>query len=177
MEIKLNDYIHLYLGCEVFVQKKQGNENLLRGRMCDVTNGSNHGDWIRVSFETCVTVINSNFEEVKSNFHTFFIGEDMIKLSLRRLSSMTEEEAIHLFKLNSLDDKKREFTLIEKDDKCITMNYKWKDELYDNYYHSSYSIYFNKETWSSKQFVYFLSKNFDLFSLIDAGLAIENDTV
>jgi hypothetical protein len=151
MEIKLNDYIHLYLGSEVFVQKKQGNENLLRGQICDVTSGSNHGDWIRVSFDTCVTVINSHFEEVKSNFHTFFIGEDTIKLSLRRLSSMTDEE---------IDD--------------VWHGHETQDVLVMEY---SDGRNVRKVSLTAERTRYLLSKGFDLFGLIDAGLAIEKDSL
>lgn len=88
----IKTYLPFYLGHEVYVQKKQGKESLVKGRICEITSGSNHGDWIMVQFENVVEFMYHNFDERSSNFHTFFIREDFIKLILRPLSDMTEEE-------------------------------------------------------------------------------------
>lgn len=144
MKKNIKDYLHLYLGCEVFVQKKQGNESLVKGRICEVTNGSNHGDWIRVQFEHVVKFMYYNLDERSSNFHTFFIGEDHIKPILRPLSDMMEEE-------------RAEFG--------------WQDDADFEELFKDGQI--SKNTYNAWMFPILLSKGFDLFGLIEAGLAID----
>jgi hypothetical protein len=43
----------------------------------------------------------------------------------------------------------------------------------DGWAYSSNAIYFGKYEWKPEQFTYCLSKGFDLFGLIEQGLAID----
>lgn len=91
MEIK--DVIHLYLGIDAMVQRKDTKE-WHRGTIVEVTKRSNHGNWAKVKFDECVEVYGHNsMEKSFSNFHTYFLSEDTIKPILRNLNSMTEEES------------------------------------------------------------------------------------
>lgn len=91
----------LYLGCDVQVRKKNDSDKpYLIGRICEVTDRSNHGNWVKVKFEQVHTVTNDTFHELSSDSHTFFIGHDEAKPILRRLSSMTAEEYRSIFIVN-----------------------------------------------------------------------------
>lgn len=90
----------LYLGCYVQVRKKNDSKKpYLIGRICEVTDRSNHGNWVKVKFEQVHTVTNDTFHELSSDSHTFFIGHDEAKPILRRLSSMTERECEEVLKI------------------------------------------------------------------------------
>ncbi len=83
----IKDYLHLYLGCDVQVKRKNDKEYLI-GRICEVTKESNHGDWIDVRFNDVVPATSMIWEVSNSNFHTFFFNHDEIKPILRPLSDM-----------------------------------------------------------------------------------------
>lgn len=150
-DLKLTPQIlAMYLGCEVQVKKKDDNVNGWHtGRICEVTRRSNHGDWIKVWFEDVKTVYqyNSGRGELKSNAHYYFIVEDEIKPILRRLSSMTDEEADHVWHL-------------EEPNAILEMV-------------SESGRRARKVVLAPSRMAYLLSKHFDLFNLIDNGLAIE----
>jgi hypothetical protein len=142
----IKDFIHLYLGCEVDVQKSIGNLKVpLRGRICEVSRQSNHSDWVKVQFDQCVTILNNRFEGITSNFHTFFINHDYIKPMLRPLSDMTEEETSYWNKLKRYNPVNDKVTLYQEHNEA--------------------------------QFIWLLSRSFDLFELIPAGLAIDKTKV
>lgn len=95
-------------------------------------------------------------------------------LILRPLSDMTEEEASDLIKFESAPHRHASIDVFD-----ITDNHIWYvdgemwhgdgvSEMYDKY------IKFNE--LSPDQFKYLLSKGFDLFGLIEAGLAINATT-
>lgn len=138
MRKDIKDYLNLYLNHQVEVQKKDDPGNKLIGRICEVTCGSNHSDWIKVRFDTCVEVYTSEWGKSFSNAHTYFINYDHIRLLLRPLSDMTEEEIAY---------KKSILTETE-----------------------NLALY---EEQVAEMFRYMLSKGFDLFGLIEAGLAID----
>lgn len=95
-QVKFKDVAHLYLGCEVQARKKNRNKEWLTGTAVEVTRKSNHGDWVVVNFDEVHCIINAQWNEVCSNFHTYFLSEDEIKPLLRKLDSMTEEESYDL---------------------------------------------------------------------------------
>jgi hypothetical protein len=133
---------HLYLGRQAQVRKKNDKDReYLVGRICEVTSGSNHGDWIKVWFDDCHTVTNDTWNELTSNSHYYFIGHDEIKLVLRRLSDMSEEENQEWAETNG----------------ALGNCSRYEDEAHAT--------------------AYLLSKGFDLFGLIDAGLAIDSKTL
>ncbi len=152
---KIEDYLHYYMGCECVVKCNDGINISQRGKIVEVTRGSNHGDWVVVLFPHVVEVMrfSRNASEVSSNMHHFFFSEDSIKPILRQLSDMTEEEMNHIaIKL-----------------KAGTANVpmlKWK--------HNSP---FTSFRLTPEIIHYLLSKGFDLFGLCEAGLAIDTKTV
>lgn len=145
MKKDIKDYLHLYLGCEVEVRKKDRDKKWLRGFISEISRGSNHGDWVEVNFKEIVTVLNQEWEERSSNFHNYFIGYDEIKPILRPLSDMTEEEK-----------------------KWLNEHEKLKDEFIG----LSTEVYFLIE-WQAEKIRYLLCKGFDLFNLIPEGLALD----
>lgn len=81
----------------------------------------------------------------------YFISEG-IKPILRRLSDMTPEEAAECWKLTDTDREIEGWQVVD---------------------------YFRREEnfYEPKTFLYLLAKHFDLFGLIDAGLAIDKATL
>lgn len=143
----IKPYLHLYLNAQVQVRKKNDKDReYLIGRVCEVTSGSNHGDWIKVWFDDCHTVTNDTWNELTSNAHHFFINHDEIKLILRRLSDMSEEEKKELEATKAL-------------------------QRPSPVHHVAMLV------WTADSFAWALSKSFDLFGLIDSGLAIDTKTV
>lgn len=173
MKKELSNYIHHYLGCDVQVRKKDRLKQWLTGRICEVTRKSNHGDWIRVWFEDVYKVIYEQWQESSSNAHTYFLAYDEIKILLRPLSSMTISEAAEYadFYQNS-----------PIPDEC-TIEVKPKE----NWVHISITSPDGGSGMSlfpggphgdkAEAFRYLLSKQFDLFGLIEAGIAIDKTTL
>lgn len=89
--MNIADYIKYYLGCKVACKKKD-DSNWHIGDLCEVTKGSNHGEWGKAIFHTVIEVIYYNYEPRKSNFHTFFFHEDEIKPILRPVAEMTDQQ-------------------------------------------------------------------------------------
>jgi hypothetical protein len=166
--IKSNDKMkdvpyHFYLGQQAQVRKKNDKDReYLVGRICEVTSGSNHGDWIKVWFDDCHTVTNDTWNELTSNSHHYFIGHDEIKLVLRRLSDMSEEEAKECWACAKSTSYR--FAGFDGPSRSI---------FYKNGNGNRGAEVLNKP----QQFHYLLSKSFDLFGLIDSGLAIDAKTL
>lgn len=160
MNKNIKDYLHLYLGCDVSVRKKNRIEAWQRGRISEVSRNSNHGDWIEVWFPEVITITNEQWEDSSSNAHNYFIGYDEIKLILRPLSDMTEEEMKQVawlqfnYKAEDVRGKDRHGNI-----KVVNKSpfYYWINPIRNT----------NPETT-----LYLLSKHFDLFGLIEDGLAI-----
>jgi len=117
MEKKIEDYLHLYLGCEVLINS-----------------GDIHNEKLIIDYDFLNT-----YYEVEGGYFM----NNPIPL-LRPLSSMTEEEA------KEMDMQDVQISMIA---------------------HPSFmpvDIYFN-----AKQMRILLEKGFDLWSLIDAGLALD----
>jgi len=143
MQKKIENYIHHYLGCGVTVLNPITKEWSKVRRLC---------------FTDCNLIVNYSRDA---------------KLILRPLSDMTENEAIEYFNLH-------ETTIIIKKEilkKGVGFQYKWKSErgnLEDGFSYSGVGIAFSdKNKYNSTEFVYLLSKGFDLFGLIEAGFAID----
>lgn len=137
MEKKLNDYLHLYLGCPIF---KTGTK------------------LVSVNLEDEEYTI---LEDDGFNDRVLSMTNTNPKLILRPLSDMTDSELIDFTKLFgdgrefSDEDRKEALQIINKKGiGAISFN----DESSENV--------FEMVRW-------FLSKHFDIFGLIDAGLAIE----
>lgn len=162
MDKKNTDYLPFYLGCKVQVRKKDRNKEWLTGRICEVTRKSNHGDWIKVWFEDVHTVLNAEWQELSSNAHTFFIGYDEIKLILRNLSDMAEEE-IHELETamwGNWEDPKL-------GDKESVLKMFINDSSHDR---PGYEITVKATNW-------FRKNGFDVDGLLESGIAIDKKTL
>lgn len=138
-EIKeLSEVMHLYLGCEVY--DSQLNEyGILSGVSANghhQITGSGHGT-------------------------TYTQSPEFIKLRLRRLSSMTEEEARKLIELRGYP----EVTNIQFQNGGVTFD------------HPGFNTYINFEGFNPGQFSYLLSKGFWLFGddAFEKGLIIDTN--
>lgn len=69
----------------------KGIKNEHTGQVVELSHKSNHGDWARVKFDDCYTVMYSGYNDRFSNFHDYFIKEDIIKPLLMPLSFMLED--------------------------------------------------------------------------------------
>lgn len=125
MEKKIEDFLHLYLGCEVM---EVGNN---RGKLYAI--GLLGGDGKYRALVDC------------SSNDSYWTSLENLKPLLRKLSSMSEEE-------------RKEHRLLMYGEVDMANQ-----------------IYSYAETPDS--FHYLLSKGFDLFGLVDAGLAIDLNTL
>jgi hypothetical protein len=142
MKTKLEDVIHLYLKC-----------------WCEVSNSRNNdvsdGRW----------ALDCGILEMA------LTGRGTVKPILRKLETMTEEEAKEVVKIETAPRFQATIDICEVTDKAVwyidgsRFQADGVDELQDLYF------YFGQ--LSSNQFRYLLSRSFDLFGLIPAGLAIE----
>lgn len=131
MDKKIQDYLHLYLGCE-----------------CRMTKSSYHAvHELHLSVKTSFTL-------TAKLLHYFIAPTTMavIKPLLRPLSDMTEEEL----------------------QECGNLVYDFSDD--------QSGLDLNNHRWedfyltTSEQFHWLLSRHFDLFGLIESGLAIDKTT-
>ena len=141
MKKEIKGYLHLYLGCQV-MDLYNNQVGLLSGIIT-----------MDAGIKICV-------------FHktTWHLSIDEVKLILRPLSSMTEEEIVKLFLLKGLDYSK-DVTRTNITENFIQIEYKCGGELLSDY---MVAPIFNTE-----QFRYLLSHHFDLFNLIESNLAID----
>jgi hypothetical protein len=165
MEKNIKDYLHLYKGCKCHTP-----DGIME--MSYVEDGS--ANWPVWFDEKC----NEANSEILSNDGCCAKGYkyNQVKPILRPLSDMTEEEAkiyfgisesAEVYKKNMYDDHS-EFL------------YRWEDRrrkynTSDGMAHSAVGIAHNCENadMTPTQFLFLLSKHFDLFGLIEAGLAID----
>lgn len=107
------------------------------------------------------------------------MGVDEIKLLLRPLSDMTEEEAIETFKLKWLNPhSNHEWVFIKmKMEESVFMNPGWSVEAkYRQNKNSKENTMLGTLSMNNFEplcFQYLLSKSFDLFGLIDSGTALD----
>jgi len=92
---------------KVSVRSRQDKKETI-GQVCEISNKSNHGDWVIVKFDWVIDKISNNHEKHQSNFHHYFFGEDIIKPLLHPLSSITKlgvyngEECVPLMELSKI---------------------------------------------------------------------------
>lgn len=94
---------------------------------------------------------------------------ESVKPILRRLDDMKEEEAKHLLRFKP----EHEILKCEKTDKYISFQYRWLDSIYDSGYGYSERALGFHQLWKPQDFHYLLKQCFDLFGLIDAGVALD----
>lgn len=141
---KLEDYLHLYIGCEYSTANSFGKVNT-----------------------TTLPLILKYLPDYRD-----------FKLHLRRLSSMTDDEVKDLFHFEKLVSIYREVSferqMWNEVLTGITVSYLTGDDE-DGWHPQSWTMEFSG--MNSQDFVWFLKHGFDLFQLIDEGLAIDESTL
>lgn len=147
MEKQLKDYLHLYLGCEL-IGIHPDDDTERKGYLTGI-----HGE-----YEAEIQFFNEDGVNVSEEpaYNMF----DQIKLSLRPLSSMTMEELIELEPIISPE---KTFSAQEREDAIEDIKEKGIDSI--EFGDEDPRVVFELFRW-------FLSKHFDIFELIPAGLAI-----
>ncbi|MDB5199164.1 MAG: hypothetical protein JWO92_1127 [Chitinophagaceae bacterium] len=166
---KINDYLPFYLGCEI--RMNGGAVRKLTGiEFTENPGNGNNGIWLHDD----------------TGNRNYFLSTFDIKLLLRPLSDMTVEESIELFKKLSLYDLNEcVFDIIEDEDSfCINaelegrvidaMSISVNSDIVEMMNNDGPFLPVNPQ---SQAFYFFLSKHFDLFGLIEAGLAIDATTI
>lgn len=158
----VKDYLHLYLGCDV----EYGYES--RKKIGELV--GKHSEWGWQVFTRQVLV----------TYH--HVRDELIKPILRRLSSMTEEEKKEYVRLMCTNGFVSNFGDIEvgeiETSKLTGESFRVTAEMFHQ--GKPKGTYCGTETlynYNSRQLIFLLSKSFDLFNLIDSGLAIDRDTL
>lgn len=132
MEKKIEDYLHLYLGCE-----------------CDI----DEGEFPATTLPLCGV---TESRAIIGRHALKLVELKDVRLKLRPLSSMTEDE-----KIKWSEETEPE---IKKQSDAYKLRWFWIQFANDGKY-------------TPEQFTWLLSKHFDLFNLIEAGLAIDKTTL
>lgn len=150
--MNIKDYIHYYIGQSFQFDNKQW-------------------EMIAVS-RKLVTGWRDNTEISSTEIQVY---HNEAKLMLRRLSDMTEEEATELAKIQTVEKRLKDVQvlLIEKDRVHYIDGSMWQGDGVEEYN----DLYVYYDLLTPKQFVYLLKQGFDLFGLLDAGLAIDAKTI
>lgn len=146
MEKKLSEYLHLYLGCDLVVRNKRKNGKELRAKFLGL---DYHWAFpVRIMIGEITSA--RNIEEVKP--------------ILRPLESMTEEERDHVWLLLGWNERIKGMERMDN----IWMEFNPPEDDDE----------FRPARWGSllKCLPYLLSRSFDLFGLIESGLAISSPT-
>jgi hypothetical protein len=147
---QLKDYLHLYLGCKLLDLRTE-----------------KQGFLIGILNQRVLPVLISIGDEVD---HVYF---DQVKPILRPLSNIEAEEMQTLFQLNDYNFSSFENfkgLKVDMENNCIE-GYGVRENGSENYV----SIYFH--LLNPDQFRFLIHFTFDLFGLIDAGLAIDATTI
>jgi hypothetical protein len=162
--MNIKDYLHLYL--PVQVELDNGRSKVYNRLAVAVGNTDDEYRYVTLRMG----------QGAKAFTHSVLLSENRVRPILRPLSDMTEEEAKHFF---GLSDNAEVYCKVNHGNHTEFM-YKWEDgeAIYDTKDGKSYSsvaLTHNRhllETYSDG-FLFLLSKHFDLFGLIEAGLAID----
>lgn len=165
--MNIKDYLKYYIGCRVLADDKDYGD-FLGGALVP-----NEVDQIYYDIH-----LDEWPEGEIMPFNDDMSEDCRIKPILRRLEDMTEDEAINLVSFPV----GYEILKVFKEPQGITFDYKWRDSNPklnndDGYSYSGTGVSFRSKHWTPIQFHYLLSRGFDLFGLINAGLAIDSKTV
>lgn len=145
--MNIKDYLHLYLGCKVAIASEQFKGDSLVLTALEM-----------VRLGTVCTVTDT---AIKTSFN---VNAEDVKPILRPLSDM------------QLDEMKQFFSLTGLPNDCKPTRADYSDFVFQLEYvscgaiQSTHSYLYHL---SPKQFFWLLSKHFDLFGLIEAGLALD----
>lgn len=144
MEKNIKDYLHLYLGCE-----------------CEHNSWEIGRDEVPTYFSQGRKI--SNLDEGMLSESELF----EIKPILRPLSDMTEEEAVEVAKESEWTPHFRDVKVERNRFGDIIVSWDGMAESREEFNATGEMFY------CSEQFIYLLSKHFDLFNLIESGLALD----
>jgi hypothetical protein len=140
--MKLEDYLHLYLGCEI---------------------DTPHGTATFKQYDLSENIVSADFGIMGPEYRYFDISE--VKPLLRPLYDMTTVEAVEL--VYAAEGAKAEFKMWQSEGTEL-YGFTWQSDHYrKGQIHNTWFQEYEPEGTR-----YLLSKHFDLFGLIDAGLAI-----
>jgi len=191
--MKLQDYIMYYIGCDVIID--QGTKKEDRGKLMGGTFIPNSINQIYYYIQTAEMRENED-EDFTMPYNDDADEPARIKPILRRLSDMTEEEAIRVHreatKTPFLPADKDEYDVTYIKDKSEVCSIEVVDLRIPNTYtniniEGNVLVYMhehNKEPKICERVAnqnhithYLLQQQFDLFNLIDAGLAFDAKTI
>lgn len=160
MSKELKDYLHLYL--PIPVELNNGGSKVYNRVAVAVGNMDDEYRYVTLRLGSG-----------KDSFThaVLFSDKERIKPILRKLSSMTEEEIKFLFNCEQMVAEGVTDISVSVSIPLIEIKWKNKGEAEFCYYHQGLN------QLSPRQFHYLLSKHFDLFDLIDDGLAIDKETL
>lgn len=151
-EKKIEDYLHLYLGCEVEVDSKRPSGN-------ELVDDKRRGTFIGYADPHKISVKLAFRAGPHGQVNTFFV-----KPFLRPLSDMTEEEGREYAKHYG----------IKGDLPCTISEENGYVKISIGYKNHGASLFPLSDYGQKPESLrYLLSKHFDLFGLIEAGLAID----
>lgn len=168
MDKQLKDYLHFYLGCQMYAYTLES-----------VTNG-----WLEKQMSKNPQM-GYSYELTAGNLKKTL--EDGYLPILRKLESMAEDEALHIakncFYHNEMRYPDSDYKVSREGNVyVVNLNNDWfEKELRIGL--SSGNIWYTKPTIEDRvhhafdSFHYLLSRGFDLFGLCDAGLAIDKATI
>ncbi len=156
MEKQIRDYLHLYLGCQVEYDDRIG---IIHQYFLPAGKHREGEVWF------CSLEENGNPEMSCS------VPCTKVKPILRPLSDMTEDEAI---RVTGLSEYAPNFTIVKvtrNEYKDLIVSWKGLDDV-PKEFNATGELFFCAE-----QFQYLLSKHFDIFGLIEDGLAIDKTKI
>jgi hypothetical protein len=157
MNKNIKDYLHLYLGCEM-ISSITGEEGFLHSvnmefKVCDPSKRE----------KSAYTSV-----QIKDRAEVRFITPEW-RLMLRPLSDITEEEAVEVTKPIVVYGDIKNYRTYRNPFMRIIVS--WGESHIEKYSPT------DEKCFIPEQFHYLLSKHFDLFGLIESGLAIDKTTV
>jgi hypothetical protein len=147
--MNINDFVHYYIG-----------QRCLNTWFPEEHPNYNPG-WVLTGFDR------DAHRPFKLETEEDFTWTASIKLVLRRLEDMTEDEATHLFQFKP----EHEILKCEKQSAYISFQYRWPDSKYNSGYGYSERALGFYQLWKPTDIHYLLKRGFDLFNLIDQNLA------
>lgn len=170
--MELKDYIHYYLGCKCWTYSGKGHLqdfDIKTGYWyVGLDSGGGTVGNINDTYRECP-------EESKNAFPDGYPPKSILKPILRKLEDITDEEIKELIGW----DKLHELYVAVNFERCVdgVVVYYGIDagEDHGGVFHQTHKITFH--VFSPKEWVFLLSKGFDLFKLIENGLAIDSKTI
>lgn len=146
-KVTFKDVAHLYLGAKILL------ENKIKATIHGIEYGGNR--------EYKVVAMLPNYQTVKVN------EWDLVKPLLRKLDSITEEEAIQLAKLSEWEPHFRDVKVERNKFNYLIITWDGMAESREVFNATGEQFY------CGEQFLWLLKNNFDLFNLIENDFALD----